>query len=174
MLLKDYRLEIFRSKCHSEHESLHCFAHLNQDIKEVIPYLNAEWEADSFTADPPSATLKWHGKLVTVHQDKIAVNALSDQVEAEKIIALLQREINDIWERRDEIEPMFSTRPQPSILEILKMLPRTNCTKCNQPTCMVFGNLLIQGGVEISDCPDLPETNRTALDNYLRKGQLSQ
>lgn len=172
MLLKDYRLEVFRSKCHSEHESLHCFAHLEQNIAEVIPYLNADWEADSFIPDPPSVTLKWHGRLVTVHEDKIAVNALADQAEAEKMIELLKAEINDTWQRRAEITPAFSSKPAPSLLSILKMLPRTNCQKCGQPTCMVFSSLLIQEAVELSACPELAEQDRKDLDTFLAKGEL--
>ncbi|BCL61381.1 hypothetical protein DGMP_20740 [Desulfomarina profundi] len=40
MLLKGYSLEIFKSKCHSEAKGVHCFAHLDNDISEVLPFLN--------------------------------------------------------------------------------------------------------------------------------------
>ena len=40
MLLKSYQKEIIRPECRPEAESLHCIAHLDQDIAEVIPYLN--------------------------------------------------------------------------------------------------------------------------------------
>ena len=83
MLLEGYTKEIFRSKCNTQARSLHCFAHLHQDISEGIPCLNAELEGDAFTREPPSVTFKAHGKLITVHPDKIAVNALQDEEEAE-------------------------------------------------------------------------------------------
>ena len=41
MLLKSYIKEIFRAKCNPGFESVHCIAHLDQDINAVIPYLNA-------------------------------------------------------------------------------------------------------------------------------------
>ncbi len=41
MLLRSYQKEIIRPECRPEAESVHCIAHLDQDIGEVIPYLNA-------------------------------------------------------------------------------------------------------------------------------------
>jgi hypothetical protein len=41
MFLKSYAKEMFRSRCDSRVESLHCFTHLDQDIREVLPYLYA-------------------------------------------------------------------------------------------------------------------------------------
>ena len=41
MLLKSYRKEVVRPECRPEAESLHCIAHLDQDIGAVLPYLNA-------------------------------------------------------------------------------------------------------------------------------------
>ena len=40
MLLTGYELEIFRSKCNPEVRGVHCFAHLNDDVSEVLPFLN--------------------------------------------------------------------------------------------------------------------------------------
>jgi hypothetical protein len=40
MLLKGYGKEIFRPECNPQFQSLHCIAHLDQDITEVLPYLN--------------------------------------------------------------------------------------------------------------------------------------
>ncbi|MFW6099209.1 MAG: hypothetical protein ACOC79_01795 [Thermodesulfobacteriota bacterium] len=42
MLLKGYQKEIFRPKCNPGFQSVHCIAHLDQDIAEALPYLNAQ------------------------------------------------------------------------------------------------------------------------------------
>lgn len=73
MLIKSYTKEIFRPKCNPGFESLHCIAYLENDIKEVLPYINAELGGFQYTKDPPSVTFKLHGKLITVHSDKIAI-----------------------------------------------------------------------------------------------------
>ena len=138
MLLKSYTKEIFNNECMPGAMSVQCFAHLDDDVSEVLPYLNTELGGFNYIKNPPSVTFKAHGKLITIHSKKIAINALKDESEAEKIVSWLQKEINDVWSRRDEIEPSVLSSPQPVLFEILKLLPKTNCKKCNEPTCMVF------------------------------------
>ena len=42
MLLQNYRLEIVNNHCMPGAMSVNCIAHLDQDVSEAIPYLNAE------------------------------------------------------------------------------------------------------------------------------------
>ncbi|MDH3829553.1 MAG: Fe-S cluster protein, partial [Desulfobacterales bacterium] len=134
MLLKGYKTEIFRPEQNPEFESLHCIAHLAQDISDVLPYLNSLLGGFDYLKDPPALILKSRGRLITLHSRKIAINALKDKDEAEKILRWLMAEINTAWEKRHEIEPRFEGLPRPGMLEILRWLPRTNCRKCNEPT----------------------------------------
>jgi CO dehydrogenase/acetyl-CoA synthase gamma subunit (corrinoid Fe-S protein) len=57
--------------------------------------------------------------------------------------------------------------PRPSILEILRRLPRTNCRKCNEPTCLVFATRLAEGVKAVPDCPELSEDAERRLEDYL-------
>lgn len=172
MLLKGYQKEIFRAECNSSFESVHCFAHLDEDVGDVLPYLNAEMGGYQFIKDPPSVTFKIHGRLITVHAKKIAINALKDEAEADKILTWLKNQINETWERRHEIEPCFESTPQPQLIEILKLLPKTNCRECGQPTCMVFAARATEGVKGPEDCPPLTSENRERLGNYLGKFKL--
>ena len=99
MLLKGYRKEIFRPEYNPQFQSLHCLAHLDQDVTEVLPYLNAVLGGHQYLQDPPALTLKVHGKLITLHPREIAVNALKDEVEADKILEWLKQEINETWRK---------------------------------------------------------------------------
>ena len=168
MLLEGYRKEITRPECRREALSLHCIAHLDQDISEVLPYLNAKLGGDQYLKDPPSLTFKNQGKLITLHPQMIAINALRDEAEADKILEWLMGEINDTWEKRDEIEPSFETLEKPKILEILKLLPKTNCRECGQPTCLVFATQVAEGGMGAEDCPCLKEENKIELAKYMK------
>lgn len=167
MLLQGYELEIFKSKCQSDAQGVHCFAHLNNDVREVLPYLNTVLGGFVYTHEPPALTLKNYGKLITIHPRKIAVNALRDEEEAEKIIAWLQREINETWDRRAEIEPCTESARQPVLLEVLKLLPRTNCRECHDPTCLVFASKVIEGAKDQNDCPPMAEEKKQQLAEYL-------
>ena len=169
MLLISYRKDIFRPECNPSFESLHCFAHLDQDVGESLPYLNASLGGFEYSTDPPSVTFRVHGKIITVHPRLIAVNALKDEAEADKILEWLKREINEAWENRADLEPCFTGLPRPQLLEILKLLPKTNCKKCGQPTCMVFASLAVEGGKGVEDCPELQPEKAEALRIYLKR-----
>jgi ArsR family metal-binding transcriptional regulator len=167
MLLTGYSLEIFKSKCQSDARGVHCFAHLDDDVRAVLPFLNTVLGGFIYTSEPPALTLKTYGKLITIHPRKIAVNALRDGDEAEKIVAWLQREINEAWQRRAEIEPSTESRRQPVLLEVLKLLPRTNCRQCNEPTCMVFATRVLEGSKDHNDCPTIAPDKKAGLQQYL-------
>jgi len=68
-----------------------------------------------------------------------------------------------------QIEPKFEGSPKPKILEILKLLPKTNCQECGQPTCMVFAALAAQGVKNADDCPALTEEKKRLLQTYLAR-----
>lgn len=172
MLLESYTKEIFRPECNPSFQSLHCVAHLDQDITDALPYLNATLGGFEYLKNPPAVTFRIHGKIITVHPREIAVNALRDEEEAEKIIQWLQREINDAWEKRVEIKPKYEGLPKPKLLEILKLLPKTNCRECGEATCMVFAARVAEGAKGPEQCPPLSEENRTKLERYMRDFQL--
>jgi len=169
MLLKSYTKEIFNNECMPSAMSVQCFAYLDEDISKALPYLNAFLKGHTYTQDPPSVTFKVQGKLITVHSKKIAINALKDEEEATKIIEWLKREINAVWENRGEIEPSYESAPIPKILEILKLLPKTNCRECGQTTCMVFASMMAEGAKGAEDCPPLDDSNRKKLSEYMSR-----
>lgn len=127
MLLKGYRKEIFRPKCNPSFQSILCIAHLDQDVSEALPYLNMVLGEFEYLKGPPAVTFRVHGNIITVHPREIAVNALKNEEEADKI------------------------------LEILKLLPKTNCRECGEPTCMVFATRVSECAKGTEDFPALME-----------------
>jgi len=167
MLLESYRLEIFNNECMPGAMSVQCFAHLNQDVSEALPFLNAELGGFTYLKDPPSVTFRLHGKLLTVHSKKIAVNALKDEAEARKIIDWMKHEINNAWEQRHSITARYEGMPRPQVLQILKCLPKTNCRECGEPTCMVFATRVAEGAKASDDCPPMTTEAKQSLDDYM-------
>ena len=166
MILRSYTKEIFRPECNPSFQSLHCIAHLDQDIGEVLPYLNAVLGGFEYLKDPPAVTFKIHGKIITVHPREIAINALKDEEETDKILEWLKREINEAWEKREEITPSYEGTVKPKLLEILKLLPKTNCRECGQSTCMVFAIRVAEGVNGPEYCPPLCQMNKQKLREY--------
>jgi ArsR family metal-binding transcriptional regulator len=172
MSLDTYRLEIFNNECMPSAMSVQCFAHLDQDVSPALPYLNAVLGGFEYIKEPPSVTFRAQGKLITVYKQKIAINALKDENEARKIVEWIMREIDDAWEKRHEIEPCYEGMPRPNIIEILKLLPKTNCGQCGATTCVVFATLVADGAKDSSDCPFLEMENRSRLSAYMDLFQL--
>jgi acetyl-CoA decarbonylase/synthase complex subunit gamma len=51
----------------------------------------------------------------------------------------------------------------PSGIEILKLLPKTNCGECGQPTCLAFAMNIAAGKMELAACPYVSEEAKATL-----------
>ncbi|MDD5007789.1 MAG: (Fe-S)-binding protein [Syntrophorhabdaceae bacterium] len=167
MLLTGYVKRIFRPVCNPSFESVHCIAKLNEDISEVLPYLNAVLGGTEYFSDPPEVMFSHYGKIIKVGSREIAINALEDEDEAERILSWLKDQINEAWENRGTITPKYTGGRKPQIMAILKLLPRSNCKRCGRPTCTVFAAQMAEGGLGPEHCPELTEENRRTLTKYL-------
>jgi len=50
-----------------------------------------------------------------------------------------------------------------NLMEILKLLDKSNCKKCNKPTCMAFAAAVFQGQKQLDECPHL---DQETLERY--------
>jgi len=171
MMIREYRKEFVRPPNPSA-QHLRCFAYFEVDIGEILPHLNAVLRGHQFSQQPPMLTVKHQAeqaKLITIYPRMIAINIVKDQREAEEILEWLRQTINDTWERRQEIQPRFDVPSKPRILDILRLLPQTNCRQCGLPTCMVFAAQVSEGLKGPGACPLLNEQNKAKLIEYLGK-----
>jgi len=83
------------------------------------------------------------------------------------VLVWLKDQINEAWAKRTNITPRYEGRKKPKLIEIIRLLPKTNCKKCGRPTCTVFATHMVEGGVGPEDCPELEEVNRKRLTAYL-------
>jgi acetyl-CoA decarbonylase/synthase complex subunit gamma len=51
----------------------------------------------------------------------------------------------------------------PTAIEFFKLLPKTNCKDCGQPTCLAFAMLLANQKAKMDDCPHISESSKSAL-----------
>ncbi len=167
MLLKGYRKKISRPECNPQSQSIVCIARLDEDITEALPYLNAALAGFQYTREPPSLTIRTGGKRIVVYPREIAINSVEDEEDADRTLEWLREEINSVWEKRTEIQPRFEGMSRPKMMDILRLLPKSNCRECGRPTCMVFAAQAVEGGCGADDCPPLSGENRTKLSAYL-------
>ncbi len=157
MLIEKYDLEVFTPPCDPGAERFSAVARLMTDIREVLPYLNATLRGAVYSANAAALTWKKGGHNVAFHSYQIAVSNVPDRDAAVKEVEGLIKLVNRTWEHRAEIEPDHETHQRPGLMDVYKLLPRTNCKACGEASCFVFANKLVAGHVRLQVCPVLSE-----------------
>ena len=161
MLIKKYDLQILTPPCEPGAERFTAKARLVTDIREALPYLNATLRGAVYFPDSgaeysaPALTWKKAGHNVVFHPFEIAVSNAVDRESAQKELDGLVALVNRTWERRAEIMPSFEVRRRPTMMDVYKLLPQTNCKQCGQPTCYTFALKLVASQKKLDDCPPL-------------------
>jgi ArsR family metal-binding transcriptional regulator len=168
--IKNY--EIFRPKCDSTKEVLHSIATFDADISLAFPYVNAELGGWDYDQKNHVVLLKLSaGKWITLHPHQIAIRGAADIQESEALLAWIKNQINDIYARRDQITPRYTSQAGLKVMEILKLTPMTNCKACGYATCMAYAAALREGEISLQECPPLWEDKyqekREKLQAYL-------
>ncbi len=167
MLLSGYTKRISRPECNPSSEAVYCVARLNEDVSEVLPFLNAVEHGVEYFRDPPEVIFRLGDRIVKVGAREIAINRLADEAEADRILAWWKNKINEVWEQRKSIVPSYEGKVKPGMIEVLRLLPKTNCKKCGRPTCMVFASQVVEGKCSTEQCPGLSAENSRKLAAYL-------
>ena len=168
MLIDTYELEIYTPPCDPGATRYVVRAHLAADIADVLPYLNATLPGAIYYAGAKALTWKNAGHSFAFHALEVAVSNIEDRGSAETELQKTVDLVNRTWERRTEITPSTAARQRPTAMAVYKLLPRTNCKQCGEPTCFVFAGKLVVSQRPLADCPPLAETQyaqqRVALE----------
>jgi ArsR family metal-binding transcriptional regulator len=158
LLEKIDNFDIFRPKMDSTKEVLHAIATFEVDISPAFPYVNAELGGWDYDQTNQVLLLKLSdGKWITLHPHKIAIRGIRDLEEAQALLAWIQSQINDIYARRQTIAPRYVSQAGLRVMDILRLLPMTNCKACGYATCMAYAAALREGEIRLEDCPPLGE-----------------
>ena len=132
---------------------------IENDISEVFPYMNAELNEVDYNHS--AKILVWNGDdglKYAFRSNEIAVAPVEDRAGAQSMCDSIVGMVNDIWSRKVNIEPSIKGKaPPPSMLQLLKLLPKTNCKDCGCATCMAFAAELIKKQAELLGGPHLSQ-----------------
>jgi ArsR family metal-binding transcriptional regulator len=157
MLIDDYEIALSTPACDLESPIYAAKVTLRTDIGEVLPYVNASVEKGEFVPGIPVLVWTEGGHKYALRDREMAISSILDRDEAGELVMALVAKVNDIWERRDSIEPSYETVEKPKVLDIYKLLPRTNCKQCGAPTCMAFADMIAKEKKTLEECPPLNE-----------------
>ena len=143
------------SPCFAEAGKIRVKARLSDDISEIMPYLNRVVKNANYNEHAPNITMFKEIRMITLQPNElILIKALND-TDARQVLNWLKDLINDTAERVDEIEPLYESKKRPHPLQLYTWLPRINCGRCGEKTCIAFAALLSVGQQSLERCKPL-------------------
>jgi ArsR family metal-binding transcriptional regulator len=152
MLIESYDLSIEVSAHSVEEFEYEAIAHLPVDISQALPYLNATHKNGSYFQAGPAFSWRKGDHAIGFWSDRIAIDHLESREQAAEMIEEMVKMVNDIWEKRETIQPDSTTRENLQPLELYRLLPKTNCKTCGESSCFTFALKLAAGQIELRAC----------------------
>ena len=128
---------------------------LDQDVCHLFPYINAVLDEAVYYEKPEHVRFLFEGYRCFLYPDSVAAHFFESKTAAKDFIACLIDFLNDIYNQKEDIRPNYNQIKQVPIIDILKILPKTNCQKCGYLTCMAFAAAITKGKVAADKCPSL-------------------
>lgn len=159
-LIQRYTIDLSTPGCSPGSDWYHATILLEEDIAEVLPYLNAVLQG-RLDYNKRAGVLLWESDermRYAFRPHEIAMAPIHSREEAHEVADEIVNLVNETWSRKAEITPKFEEKKAlPNVLDILKLLPRTNCKQCGFPTCMAFAASLRSDAALLPRCPYLSE-----------------
>ena len=122
--------------CLADPEKIRAIAQLSDDIREVLPYLNATLKGTVYNHRAGILTFKKDGVMINLYPTTVTLAKVDDEVRTRHLMEWLKELINDTYENRKNIQPNYERGTTLRALDILKLIPGTNCTRCGEPSCL--------------------------------------
>ena len=143
--------------CLADPSKIRFHARPSHDVAEILPYLNAVLPGAIYNHAVPALTFLREQRIICLHPRLITGAKVDDVEDARAVLDSVRDLVNDIWARRAEIVPSYERRERLTALAAFKLLPRTNCRRCDLPTCLAFAVELTAERRNAMQCPTLFE-----------------
>ena len=151
--------------CLADGARIRVTAMLSENIGQLMPYINAVVRYASFDPGGMSITFKFREYPVILEPRRVVAGQLDDLDKAEEVLDYLIEFLNRVQSKKGQINPVFSPKPLPQPLEIVRLLPGTDCGQCGEEACMAFALKLVLGHQQPDRClPLTGEEIRRVLD----------
>ena len=156
-LIADYEIRLVEPGCSPGSARWGVLLNLPTDISVVFPYLNAVADNAWYDHENQILILREPSQAYAFRPNEIRIAQSTDQLQARQLATELVDRLNRVWQERDSITPRFTERKLPAVIDIFKLLPRTNCKQCGYLTCLAYAADLRQGVVRLEECPSLSQ-----------------
>jgi ArsR family metal-binding transcriptional regulator len=155
--------------CLAEPGRIIVIAEPSRPLDEILPLIAAiSPSVIAFNPRTPSLTLRRQPGFITFYRDQVIVTQVKDVSEGLEMVSALRDLVNLCWQRRASVQPATEARQAPRPLDVWALLPRTNCKRCGESTCVAFASRLLLRKTEPDECPILAQD----ADFAARRAQL--
>lgn len=148
----------FIQPCTAHTSRIRIKADLSRDISEIFPYINSEIKSCIYNKNVPNLSFTKEGKIITLFKDHLTITKLINETDAYEMIDHIKYFINDTYKNKDKITPLYEMTRLPSPIEIYTYLPKLNCKKCGEATCLAFASKLLNNQINIKKCIPIYES----------------
>ncbi len=128
------------------------------DVQELFPLITETIKSARHYAKPAHVRFNYKKVACTLYHKEVMAIPFRNHRDAFVFIKDLLDFLNDLYEKRHVIKPNFKVcRQKPSVVDILKTLPQSNCGHCSFKTCLAFAAALRVGKTYPDMCPDFPD-----------------
>jgi ArsR family metal-binding transcriptional regulator len=150
-----YSFTLVNIDCLRESTHFNVVMRLETSIEELLPYLAACLTGCTYVHGSGVINLMDAGHIIAIYPAQITMTDVRSAEEAAALCRSYHERILNVQAERNTITPLYEARPTLGVLDIYRMLPRTNCGICRLPTCMAFAARVQRREGPIADCTPL-------------------
>jgi ArsR family metal-binding transcriptional regulator len=160
-LITDYRFELIEDHHSPGSGRYGVRVILPADISTSFPYLNTVLDDALYDHENGILIGTNDRRRYAFRPHEIQVGMVTDPSEAPSIVDEVVELVNRVWKEREHITPSLRERKLPTVYDIYKLLPRTNCKECGYPTCLACAADIRNGIISLDGCPLLSKPEYT-------------
>lgn len=128
---------------------------LDQDVSGLFPYINGALDEAICYEQPLHVRFLLDGYRCLLYPGLTVAYFFESKLKVQQFVDHLIAFLNDLESRKNTITPNHEKVKRIPVMDILKILPKSNCRECGYLTCMAFAAALTQGKTISDKCPSL-------------------
>jgi len=177
-LIIDYRFELIEDHHHPGSGRYGMRVLLPADISASFPYLNSLLDDTLYDHENSILIGVNNRRRYAFRPHEIQVGMVTDPAQASSIVDEVVGLVNRVWSEHEGINPSFKERKLPTIYDIYRLLPGTNCRECGYATCLACAADIRNGLIPLERCPLLSKPdyreNRERIRSLFSSGSTGE
>lgn len=128
---------------------------LDRDVSPLFPYINSTSDNAVYYEQPEHMRFLLKGYRCVLYSRTAVTRFFESKTTATLFASDLIDYLNYIYEQKENITPNYAQIKHIPIIDILRVLPKTNCRECGYLSCVAFAVGIIKGKVAADKCPRL-------------------